>query len=79
MTRRNNLRRSELFLVRLWLEEADDGATEWHGKAQRAVSGEKGYFHNSSELLNVLSEMLSASGGPRDMKRKNEECVKRET
>lgn len=73
MTRHNRPKRSELFLVRLWLEEGNDGGTEWHGKAQRAVSGEKGYFHNSSELLNVLSEMLSATGGPTARIKKNEE------
>lgn len=58
------LKREDLFLVRFWAEEANDGAKEWRGKVQRAVSGEEGYFHDWPELLSLLSEMLSATGGP---------------
>ena len=56
------LKRQDLFLVRFWTEEADDGSQEWRGKVQRAVSGEEGYFHDWPELLGLLSEMLSNRG-----------------
>lgn len=55
-------RRSDLFLVRLWAEEASDGETEWRGKVQRAISGEARYFHDWSQLVDLLLEMAGSQG-----------------
>jgi len=41
-------------MVRVWLEEVDDGRTEWRGKAQRVVSGETLYFRDWDSMLAFL-------------------------
>ena len=56
-----NLKRNNLFLVRVWTEEGGDGsdADVWHGKVQRVVSGEMSEFEGLPALVEVLSRMLS--------------------
>jgi len=56
------LRRTDLFLVRVW-EEANDGRTEWCGKVQRPVNGEIHYFRDWPALLDLLSTMLPPGEG----------------
>lgn len=56
------LKRSDLFLVRLWAEEASDGEKEWRGKVQKAVSGEAHQFRDWPELVNLLLEMAGGRG-----------------
>lgn len=51
-------KRSDLFLVRVWVSEAGDGDTEFRGKVQRAVNGEERYFHDLPELADVLRSMM---------------------
>ena len=53
------LRRTDLFLVRVW-EESNDGRTEWSGKVQRPTSGETYYFRDWPALLDLLAAMLPA-------------------
>lgn len=53
-----HLRRTDLFLVRVWSEEVDNGRTEWCGKVQRPVNGETRYFRDWPALLDLLSNML---------------------
>ena len=57
----NRYRRSDLFLVRMWSEEAADGSgnLEWRGKVQRVVDGEAHQFSEWQDLCNVLLGMLS--------------------
>lgn len=52
------LKRSDLFLVRLWAREAGDGETELRGKVQRAVGGEVHYFSDLPELADLLRTMM---------------------
>jgi hypothetical protein len=59
-------KRTDLFLVRLWPEESEDGSTagndsgqvEWHGKVQRVVDGESHPFRSLPGLVDVLLIML---------------------
>ncbi len=58
--RRRALRRTDLFLVRMWVEDALDGSKKagWHGKVQRVVDGEAHQFDTWQELVNALQAML---------------------
>lgn len=58
-------RRSDLFLVRLWTEDAPDsnGKLEWRGKVQRVVDGESHQFSNLQDLADLLQAMLSTNKG----------------
>jgi hypothetical protein len=60
-----NLRRTDLFLVRMWTQDASDGSgtSEWHGRVQRVVDGESRQFDNWQTLVAALSAMLSAEDG----------------
>lgn len=59
---RRPLRRTDLFLVRMWAEEPQDGSDDpgWHGKVQRVVDGEAHQFDTWRELVDALRTMLSA-------------------
>lgn len=58
-------RPSDLFLVRMWAEESDDGTNkvEWHGKVQRVVDGEFHGFSDWQGLVDLLMAMLSPNKG----------------
>ncbi len=60
MGTRHQPRRSDLFLVRLWAEDAADGSgkVEWRGKVQRVVDGESRQFSGWQDLVDVLLTML---------------------
>jgi hypothetical protein len=73
MSAQRNMKRKDLFLLRLWTEEASDseGGThrlEWRGKLQRVVDGESRRFSNLQDLSDLLATMLSTSRseGPKD-------------
>jgi hypothetical protein len=71
----SRLRRSNLFVVRIWREDIgsttgsttdsaertgkDDGSEQWRGRIQRAVSGEEHSFRGWSDLIELLEGMLS--------------------
>jgi hypothetical protein len=59
MGTRNDYRRSGLFLVRIWAEQAEDGNSqvECHGKVQRVVDGEARHFGDWQALIGLLIEM----------------------
>ena len=59
MSKHTHLRRSELFLVRMWTEPTDSGSQLAHGKVQRAVSGETSHFDNWQGLLDRLRNMVA--------------------
>jgi hypothetical protein len=52
---------SELFTVRLWREDMDEGRIEWRGKVQHVLSGEVRYFRDWATLIAALQEMLGGS------------------
>ena len=69
-----HLRRTDLFLVRVWREgigdHNDDEAsgtggdtTEWRGRVQRVVDGESHEFDNWQGLVDSLLVMLSEDKG----------------
>ena len=66
-----NLKRTNLFLVRVWAECGEDesedstgsGEVEWHGKVQRVIDGEAHQFANLQSLPDLLLEMLSKGEG----------------
>jgi hypothetical protein len=75
MSTYRHLRRADLFLVRVWVEDAagdeedagerSDGSTQvaWCGRVQRVVDGEAHEFSGLQGLVDSLSAMLSTSEG----------------
>lgn len=55
--------RSQLFTVRLWVEDLGDGRVEWRGKVQHALSGEACYFRDWPSLVAFLGERLPGPPG----------------
>ncbi|HOG48862.1 MAG TPA: hypothetical protein PLJ35_03600 [Anaerolineae bacterium] len=55
------LTRSQLFTVRLWLEDLGDGRQELRGKVQHALSGEARYFRDWPALLAFFSNRVAPS------------------
>jgi hypothetical protein len=66
MSTHRHLRRTDLFLLRVWTEDAGDGSgkTQWRGKVLRVVDGESHQFDDWQGLLTLLSLMLA--GAERD-------------
>lgn len=73
-----HLRRTDLFLVRIWLEDAGGaedtagetsgggsagGEAEWCGRVQRVVDGESHAFRSWKGLVDSLEAMISHSEG----------------
>jgi hypothetical protein len=75
MSTYRHLRRTNLFLVRVWVEEAEGdeedageragGSAEaaWSGRVQRVVDGEAHEFSGLQGLVDSLLAMLSQSEG----------------
>ena len=59
MTKQSRLRRSDLFLVRMWTEDTEAGRKLAYGKVHRAVSGEAHQFDDWQGLLDQLRAMLT--------------------
>jgi hypothetical protein len=59
-----HLKRTDLFLVRLWIQSAgdDSGRAELHGKVQRVVDGESHQFKDWQGLMESLQGMISETG-----------------
>jgi hypothetical protein len=55
--------RSQLFTVRVWLEDLGDGRSEWRGKVQHVLSGEVRYFRDWATLIAALQEMFKPCEG----------------
>jgi hypothetical protein len=54
--------RSQLFLLRLWIEELGRGKMDWRGKIQHVNSGEVRYFHDWPTLEVFIEDLLHRSG-----------------
>ena len=52
--------RSQLFMVRLWPEDAGGGRTDWRGKVQHVNSGEARYFRDWATLEAFLEKLLGS-------------------
>ncbi len=65
MSTGRHLKRSNLFLVRLWEEETEEGEREWCGKVQRVVDGESHQFRDWQGLVELLLVMLSGNRSER--------------
>jgi hypothetical protein len=67
--RSRQLRRANLFLVRVWARGPDDkdcnnsinGKEEWSGSVQRVVDGESYRFSGWQSLADVLDAMMSGN------------------
>ena len=57
-------RESNLFLVRLWMDEGpNDGTAEkhsWHGKVQHVITGKAGSFSSQDSMMQLLASMSSS-------------------
>lgn len=49
---------SQLFTLRLWLEDLGDGKTDWRGKVQHVYSGEVRYFRDWLALQEFVEGLL---------------------
>jgi hypothetical protein len=50
---------SQLFLVRLWSEQKDDGSPQWCGRVQHVIHGEVHFFCGCPQLIEILLSMMS--------------------
>lgn len=68
MHRRHSLRRTDLFLVRVWTAETEDDSCNaaWHGRIQRTVDGEAHPFDDWQALVDLLVAMLAEGQEPAD-------------
>ena len=59
--RSHHLKRGNLFLVRLWNDDApgEGGKAAWRGRVQRVVDGESHQFDDWQDLTETLMLMLS--------------------
>jgi hypothetical protein len=53
---------SQLFVLRLWPEDLDEGQVEWRGQVQHALSGRSGYFRDWPTMVDLLQEILLEIG-----------------
>ena len=49
---------SNVFVLRVWLEELGNGQSEWRGQLQQVSTGELHYFRDWQTMLSYLIEML---------------------
>lgn len=61
MAARQNDKRSQLFMLRVWPEELGEGRVEWRGKIRQVLSGETVYFHDWAVLMEFLKDTLELS------------------
>ena len=50
---------SQLFTLRLWLEDLGSGQTDWRGRIQHVNSGETRYFRDWHTLEAFINGLLS--------------------
>ena len=50
---------TQLFVLRIWLEEIGNGRSEWRVQLQQVGSGEVRYFRDWQMLIACLVEMLT--------------------
>jgi hypothetical protein len=50
--------RNQLFIVRVWLNDAENGVVEWRGTARCVTSGEARDFNDWQSLIASLQAML---------------------
>ena len=58
--------RSQLFTVRVWVEEADAGRSEARMQVRHVLSGETRYFGAWPPLIDHLLSKLDAPPAPQD-------------
>lgn len=63
MDKTEHQQRTHLFTVRVWLEELDEGQTEWRGEVHYVISGEMRYFRDWPTLVALLQAMLPKKEG----------------
>jgi hypothetical protein len=62
-----NGRHSQLFTVRLWVEEGESHGSEWRGKVQRIPGGEMLYFRDWEAMKAFL--LASLEDDPEEIRR----------
>ncbi|MEO8289026.1 MAG: hypothetical protein ABI670_21655 [Chloroflexota bacterium] len=60
MSPRRQLKRSNLFVLRIWTQETSnrEEVTRWEGEVRRAVDGEAHHFRDLHGLLDWLTDNL---------------------
>jgi hypothetical protein len=49
---------SQLFTIRVWLEEEADGQTQWRGKLCHIPTGESRHFRGWAALIPLILDLL---------------------
>ena len=49
---------SHLFTVRVWIETAEDGSSDWRGRLQHIPSGEVRHFRGWAALIPLMLDIL---------------------
>lgn len=52
---------SQLFTLRVWIEDVEDGRHEVRGKIRHILTGEIYYFRECSSLLEILRNKLESN------------------
>jgi hypothetical protein len=55
---------SQLFMLRMWLEDLGSGQTDWRGKVQHVNSGEVRYFRDWATLESFMEGLLRTTDAP---------------
>ncbi|NJD59721.1 MAG: hypothetical protein C3F13_14355 [Anaerolineales bacterium] len=53
---------SQLFTLRMWLEDLGEGQMDWRGKVQHIGSGEVRYFRSWQMLRDFVEDKLFSPG-----------------
>lgn len=54
------------FIIRMWLEPADDDGGAWRGQVEHVQSGERSYFQDLRKLQGFVATHLPVSGSRQD-------------
>ncbi len=63
---------SQLFLLRVWLGETNEGQQELQGRLQHTATGVAHYFRSGSELADILRRMIPPRKTDQDGKVEND-------
>ena len=61
MNAEEQAKQSQLFTLRVWMEEVGDGRCEVRGQMKHVLSGETSYFREWPDLLALLQQHLTGA------------------
>ena len=61
MNAEEQIKQSQLFTLRVWMEEVGDGRCEVRGQVKHVLSGETSYFREWPDLQALLQQRLEVT------------------